>query len=268
MGFMLPSDNLTLRCAVDSDRADILAIAAQIWDGDDYLPDVIDEWLKPGSAQLIVATLGGRVVGLGRCDVEFPGFAWLEGLRVDPAYQGQGVAKALTARMVAIADAAGVELAALSTYIDNTASQKVSAAFGFKPAVGFAYCEGRPENVQPHAAVSPRAMEVARDEAREFIRASGSLRAGAGYLAHSWRFYPFHSGPDMALGHMRRLWGIRDGERLDRAAVRGRRLSARANGVQHRLSRGRARRDDGAGAARAGVRGRGGVFRGNGSVPG
>ncbi len=202
-------DNLQLRSAAVSDRAAILAIAAQVWDGNDYLPDVIDDWLRPGPAQLIVASLDDRVVGLARYVAEFPGFAWLEGLRVDPAEQGKGLAKALTARMVEMADQSGADLAALSTYLDNYASQKVSAAFGFKPVVGFVYCEGKPEDVLPHAAASGRAVEVTREEASRFIAASRNLSAGAGYLPHSWRFYPFARNPDITLARMDHLLGIR-----------------------------------------------------------
>jgi GNAT superfamily N-acetyltransferase len=203
-----------MRTAAASDRADILAIAAQTWGGDDYLPDVIDDWLQPGAAQLIVATGAGKVAGLARYVSEFPGFAWLEGLRVDPAWQGQGIAKALTQRLVAMADEAGVELAALSTYIDNLASQKVSASFGFEQVVGFAFGEGKLEPVLLHAQASPRAVAVPPDEAREFIFASESLAVGAGYLPHSWRFYPFRRDPDFALSRMERVVGIREAGRL------------------------------------------------------
>lgn len=207
-------ENIQFRAATEWDRGDILAIAAQIWEGDDYLPDVIDDWLRPGPAQLIVATLDSRVIGLARYVAEFPGFAWLEGLRVDPQYQGQGIAKALTAHLVALADAGGAEVAALSTYIDNYASQKVSGGFGFKPVVGFAYAEGKLEAVLPHARPSSRAVEVAREEAAEFIAASRSLAAGVGYLPHSWCFYPFARDPQLALARMERVLGIRDGNRL------------------------------------------------------
>jgi GNAT superfamily N-acetyltransferase len=203
-------DNIAIRPAAPADRPAILGIAAQIWEGGDYLPDVIDDWLKPGPAELIVATVDERVVGLGRYVAEFPRFAWLEGLRVDPQLQGKGIAKALTAAMVEKADRAGAELVALSTYLDNYASQKVSAAFGFEQAVGFAYCEGKPEAALRHAVASARVTDVPRGEALAFVAASRSLRAGAGYLPHSWRFYPFDRGPEIALGAMERLLGIRD----------------------------------------------------------
>jgi predicted N-acetyltransferase YhbS len=207
-------NELSFRLATPADKPEILAIAAHTWDGEDYLSDVIDDWLQPGPAQLLVATLDGRVVGLGRFAAEFPGFVWLEGLRVDPRRQGQGIAKALTARMVDMADALGADLVALSTYFDNYASQRVSAAFGFKPAVGFAYCEGKPAAVLPHAAASPRVVDIPREEALAFIAGSRSLAAGAGYVPHSWRFYPFSRDPQAALGRMARLLGIRAGGRL------------------------------------------------------
>jgi hypothetical protein len=61
-------DELVFRAALPEDKGPLLEIAAQIWEGDDYLPDVIEDWLASHTASLIVAQLGGRVVGLARYD--------------------------------------------------------------------------------------------------------------------------------------------------------------------------------------------------------
>ena len=207
-------DQLRFRRARVTDKAAILAIAAQTWDGGDYLQDVVDDWLRPDAGRLMVAVVDDAVVGLARYVAEFPGFAWFEGLRVDPAQQGQGIARALTGALVEMADGEGVELAALSTYGDNFASQKVSAAFGFTQAVSYAFCEGKLDAVAGYAEASPRAVEVSRSEARDYILASASLAAGRGYLPHSWRFYPFQRDPALAMSRMERIVGIRHGAAL------------------------------------------------------
>lgn len=207
-------EQLVFRPARPRDKDPILEIAAQTWEGDDYIPDVIDEWLAPGSASLIVAVLDGRVVGLARYDRTFPGYAWFEGLRTDPAYQGRGIAKALTAYLVDLAEQDRVERIGLSTYFDNLASQKVSAAFGFTKVVGFAACSADASALSTHARPSPLVESVPVGEAIAFLSASGALSAGSGFLPHSWRFYPFARDPRLAVHHMAHRLGIRDGRRL------------------------------------------------------
>lgn len=207
-------DELVFRPAYLSDKNSILDIAAQTWEGDDYIPDVIDDWLAPSSARPIVAVLHGRIVGLARYDRTFPRYAWFEGLRTDPAHQGRGIAKALTAHLVDLAEKDRVERIGLSTYFDNYASQKVSGAFGFTKVVGFAACSGDASVVRPHATPSPRVENISHEEATGFVSSSQALAAGEGFLPHSWRFHPFPRGPQLAMGHMAHRLGIRDGRRL------------------------------------------------------
>ncbi len=207
-------DQLVFRTATPADRARILEIAAQTWEGDDYIPDVIDQWLTAPEARLIVAVLEGRVAGLARYDRTFPGYAWFEGLRVDAGLQGRGIAKAITGYLVELAEADGVERMGLSTYLDNDASQRVSAGYGFRKAAGFAACSAAAEAVRPFAVRSPRAESVPMAEAIAFVARSDALAAGKGFLPHSWRFYPFGRGPELAIHRMAHRLGIRVDGRL------------------------------------------------------
>jgi GNAT superfamily N-acetyltransferase len=199
------------RLAVPADKPRILEIAAQVWEGDDYIPQVIDDWLAPGQAQLVVATLDDQLAALARYDRTFPGYAWFEGLRTDPAYQNRGLARALTGHLVDRARAGGVECIGLSTYFDNLASQKVSASYGFERVASFAYCMAEAGAASTRAVFSPEVEQVSVSEAVTFVASSEALRLGRGFLPHSWRFYPFARGPEIALGHMEHLLGVRKG---------------------------------------------------------
>ncbi len=205
---------LVFRPAVFDDKQAILAIAAQTWEGDDYIPEVVDDWLSAHEARLIVAVLDERVVGLARYDRTFPGYAWFEGLRTDPSYQGRGIARALTGYLVGLAEADGVDRIGLSTYFDNAASQRVSAAFGFGRVAGFAACSAEAQALRPLAERSPAVETVPVDEALAFVEASDALAAGRGFLPHSWRFYPFGRKPRLAMNKMAHRLGLRDGGRL------------------------------------------------------
>ncbi|RME32959.1 MAG: AI-2E family transporter, partial [Thermoflexia bacterium] len=51
-----------LRPACPEDRSGMEAVCGTIWDGEDYIPEVWDEWLADPDGELTVAELDGRVV--------------------------------------------------------------------------------------------------------------------------------------------------------------------------------------------------------------
>lgn len=76
------------RPALPSDRADVLEFTKFIWGGNDYIRYVWDEWLADPRGVLVVAEYAGHAVALGKATFVTDGQWWLEGLRVDPKYQG------------------------------------------------------------------------------------------------------------------------------------------------------------------------------------
>ncbi len=89
------------RPALPMDTPDVLRLTAKIWDGHDYVPQVWESWLADPSLLTVVAEYGGRVVGLYCLARQGPGEWWLQGLRVDPDYQGRGIASRLHDYMLA-----------------------------------------------------------------------------------------------------------------------------------------------------------------------
>jgi GNAT superfamily N-acetyltransferase len=76
------------RPALPCDKADVLEFTKFIWDGHDYIQYVWDEWLAAPHGLLAAAEYGGRTVGLAKLSLSAPGQWWLQGLRVDPQFQG------------------------------------------------------------------------------------------------------------------------------------------------------------------------------------
>ena len=87
--------DLVIRPARADDRAVLEAIAAQIWDGEDYLPRVFDDWLADPHGGFFVAERHGQVIGAAKLSRLSEGEWWMQGLRVDPAFQGQGIGRIL-----------------------------------------------------------------------------------------------------------------------------------------------------------------------------
>ena len=76
------------RPALERDLAEITAFCKTIWDGHDYVPDVIDDWFHDLQGLLAVAEHQGCAIACSKLTWLAEGQWWLEGFRVDPNYQG------------------------------------------------------------------------------------------------------------------------------------------------------------------------------------
>lgn len=127
----------------------------------------------------------GQLAGLGKLTVFSPGEVWLEGLRVDPAHRGKGVAKALAQHQLESAVELKPRSIRFATAEVNAESLHIARKQGFQEIARFTYVEGpvRDEPVPP--GVSPvRDVELAW----ESFRASSAYRDAHGYLGLGWRF--------------------------------------------------------------------------------
>ena len=81
------------RPALPCDKADVLEFTKFTWDfGRDYIKYVWDDWLADPNGILVSAEYNGHCVGIAKASLSAPGQWWLEGLRIDPNFQGLGIA--------------------------------------------------------------------------------------------------------------------------------------------------------------------------------
>jgi ribosomal protein S18 acetylase RimI-like enzyme len=118
----------------NSDIPLINEISEEIWEGDDYVPSVIENWLKQenclnyGAFEDLEKT---SLIGFGRVKYYPNGVAWLEGGRVRPSYQRKGIGKQLIHYALTEAQKAGVEIAQYDTSSKNQGSIALAREFGF-----------------------------------------------------------------------------------------------------------------------------------------
>jgi predicted PurR-regulated permease PerM/N-acetylglutamate synthase-like GNAT family acetyltransferase len=122
---------IQIRSAQATDRPAVEAICAKIWEGDDYVPKVWDDWLADPYGELVVAELEGRVVGIAKLSRLADDEWWLEGLRVDPAYRRRGVAAQLQTYLVEKACQVGQGTLRFGTHSDNEPVHRIAARDGF-----------------------------------------------------------------------------------------------------------------------------------------
>ena len=182
---------VTIRTARLADRERIVAISSQIWEGDDYVPRVIDEWLRMRDSEVAVADLNGSVIAFARTVNLTPGYVWLEGIRTDMAAQGHGAGRALTEYLIEKATREGAQRIGLSTYVDNLASIHIIERYHFVRQASFILAETKLDGpARSTAEMSPQVSAVPFDEARAWILGSASIKMSAGFLSQGWKFWP------------------------------------------------------------------------------
>jgi predicted PurR-regulated permease PerM/GNAT superfamily N-acetyltransferase len=92
--------SVRIRPARESDLDDMIHLTAQMWEGHDYIPQVWPEWLADREGILAAAEAEGRMVGFGKLTRVGSKEWWLEGLRVEPGYQGLKIGSQLTEYLV------------------------------------------------------------------------------------------------------------------------------------------------------------------------
>lgn len=201
-------ERITVRRAVKEDRARILEISAKIWDGDDYVPHVLDAWMADGERALVVATMDGRVVSFAHRTWLTPRIAWFEGIRTDPVFEGRGAAKAITQALTEEVKALGGERVNLSTYIDNKASIHILESNGFRRVATFSYLE-RKESAGAGDGVASRGavQTISVDEMIRFVNNSRYLSVSGRRISHGWSFFPYDEDPERAVSKFRHRLG-------------------------------------------------------------
>jgi len=123
------------------DREPLLAIAGQIWEGDDYMPHVFDRWAADTRHDFVAMTLAGRLVGCGRLVPFDARRGWLEGLRVDPEYQGRGLGRLMARHLALLGRERGFEKLIFSTYFRNFSSIRINEKLGFLRTAAFTHLD-------------------------------------------------------------------------------------------------------------------------------
>ncbi len=206
---------ITLRKAIPSDKTRITEISSQIWDGKDYIPEVLNNWLDDPNGEVIVAIADGKLISFARRSYLLSGYAWFEGARTDPAYRNSGVFQEISRYFLDAVRREGADGIGLSTHIDNGASIHIIEKNGFRKVASYVYLEAeRSAAVRREGRPSSRVFEVTTEEAIPFIRNSEFLRAAHGHFPHGWKFYPFERDPKLILSKMEHLLGIQESDRL------------------------------------------------------
>lgn len=221
------ASDLSIRPARADDRDAMERICAHTFEWGDYIPEVWDHWLDDEEGLVIVGEVAGRVVALSKITFHVPGQAWLEGMRVDPEYQRQGIAGAFLEYSLSFAQERGARVARLGTGDYNTPVHTSAARAGMEHIGRYTVwtAEPLPDATCPLILSPDHAMQV-----QEFLGSSRVLAHTHGLCSSSWAWHELtperilhlldrgqmvaQSAPDGSLAALAPLAKEPDGERM------------------------------------------------------
>lgn len=136
--------DVIIRPARASDRGAMERICAHTWEGGDYIPKVWDEWLADERGLVLGGEVGKQVVALSRIAFQTPEQVWLEGMRVDPEFRGQGIATRFLDYGLAYAQQRGAQVVRLGTGDHNRAVQAMAGRAGMECVGSYALWTAAP----------------------------------------------------------------------------------------------------------------------------
>jgi GNAT superfamily N-acetyltransferase len=139
-------DGIELRPATHDDYEAVAAFTRDTWsEVTDYLPEVYHDWLEGEGKQTLVADAGDAIAGIAQVVLLSPTEAWGQGLRVNPAFRGEGVSAALTRKLLAWAREQGAVVARNMVFSWNEAGMGQSRSVGYEPVAEFRWLHPEPE---------------------------------------------------------------------------------------------------------------------------
>lgn len=181
-------DRATVRKVRLSDCDDILEISRHIWEGHDYVPQILDEWLKNPKCHTYGVETDDRLVGIGNLRLtDRNQTGWMEGLRVHPDYRRRGYAEKLTDYFVKLGSKLKVKQLRYTTGQGNRISLRLAKKAGFKRI--FKMTTARYENISQTAKperTSRTITHITPEEAYEQSKTNGALIPRA-ILFYDWK---------------------------------------------------------------------------------
>jgi len=139
-----------IRPATHDDYDDVAAFTRDTWsdvdtEASDYIPDVYHDWIEGEGKRTLVADAGGEIAGIAQAVVLSAYEAWGQGIRVNPAYRGQGVGRAITYELFDWARDQGATVMRNMVFSWNAAGLGQSRATGYEPATEFRWLHPDPD---------------------------------------------------------------------------------------------------------------------------
>lgn len=216
---------MRVRQATLDDYDAVVGFTEDTWPehGGDYIPRVFESWVESdGPAQrTFVLDAGDELAGLCQGVLLSEHEAWAQGMRVNPAYRGQGVSPQLTYAVFDWARERGASVCRNMVFSWNTPGLGQSRAVGFEPATEFRWATPEPDA----DADSPLPVTSDPDAAWSFLRRNAGFTHLQGLALDSEETYAVSELTRERLREAPAVFTVQDDDGTHAAAFRVRTVS-------------------------------------------
>lgn len=180
-----------VRAALLEDKETILEFCRHTWEWGDYIPRVWDVWLSDPQSRLLVATIDDQPVAIAQVTLLASEEAWLQGFRVAPAYQSQGIATELGQHCTKLAIQLGAKTIRYSTLASNTSACHIGDKLGFHQVATFVSYRAESTEDSPWQLSTARPEDLA--DVLSFIKGSNIYKSSVGLYCTGWAYHKLTS---------------------------------------------------------------------------
>ncbi len=179
------------RAIKSSDKADVFKISSQIWDGDDYIYGVFDEWVKADDGLFTGYWVNNKLIGFGRMRFLTPSDIWLEALRKDPQTKIKGVGNKIAQYYIEQLKGKKIDSVRFSTYFGNITSIKLNEKLGFKKILTLSLKELKISNQQIKSINKAINNNISFNKLNQYILNSSYLKKTKNFISKGWVVYRY-----------------------------------------------------------------------------
>ena len=164
---------LFFRKLTTDDIPSIKEISKDIWEGEDYIPQVIENWLQDKNCMNYGTFLDEKreeMVGFGRIKLFSREIAWLEGGRVKAEYQKQGIGREMIKYAIDYASSVKAKVAQFDTSSKNLGSVALAKHFGFKRKKSMNVLRAERKDIKPFKTPSIVVRKISAPKAKELYK--------------------------------------------------------------------------------------------------
>ena len=176
-----------------SDKKEVLQISSQIWEGDDYVSNVFDEWIKGEDGLFTGYWEKEKLIGFGRMRFLTHANIWLEALRKDPQTDIKGVGYKIAKYYMEQLKGKRIESVRFSTYFGNIASIKLNEKLGFNMILKLSLKELEISNHQIKPINKAISTYIDYDILDKYILDSSYLIGSKNFIGRGWIVHQYSS---------------------------------------------------------------------------
>ncbi len=175
-----------IRKATRADKAEITSFTRNTWEWGDYIPSVINFWLREKDGMVLVADIGGRPVGMLHVKFLPDHSAWFEGLRVHPLYRRRGIAYKLNLSALEMLKEMGIGRVRLVIESSNKPSLNLATKLGFRKISEWIALEIKQSKIENR--LTNCVIRIKMDEVWDVVKESEIYKLSNGVMPVRWRW--------------------------------------------------------------------------------